>query len=594
MFSAPLVAHAFGVAAMALDGRTRRDGEPRLLHCAATAQILADMGLDEETVAAGLLHEVLDISMMTEAQLTKVVPAPVVDMVKNVSRIDQACLILHARSEETGNAAEGDTSKLTTMLLAMADVRAVLVNLAARLHQLRSLVVRGGDGGGTALAEETLRVFAPLANRLGVWSLKAEMEDLCFQVLHPVEHGELEATLREAQSRGHLQDCLTQLKGAMDARGLHYDDLSGRPKNLYGVFSKMQRKGSSLEQVYDVRAVRIIVKSKEDCYAALREVEKLWPPVEGRHKDYIRRPKDNGYKSLHMVVRGPDGVPIEVQIRTSKMHYIAEYGVAAHWRYKEALGAAENSRQNDQLVGWARWVITWQLELGDGKTRPSGSPPRDTSLAAFAGAGACASHGAKCSFPEHSHDCRFAQYLASARLAPSQVGPAEGGPVLVVLLNEVAAPGSAPHIAELPAGVTAGQLLSGGLLGPAVHPDHVRLLVNNEEVHNSHQLLRHGDQVEVFRSDPQELPPLSAPLYFGDWASADLDALGAAGDRSLDGDRARLDRLYTTVPASSGAAGGNAPWRGALRGGAPEDDGFSGLSGDLDALFARPDFLSAR
>lgn len=133
-----------------------------------------------------------------------------------------------------------------------------------------------------------------------------------------------------------------------------------------------------------------------------------WPRAA---QDYIRRPKENGYKSLHTVVRGPGGVPIEVQIRTSKMHYIAEYGVAAHWRYKEALGVAQSSRQNDQLVGWARWVITWQLELGDGKTRPSGSPPRDTFLAAFAAAGTCDTHGGRppmCPFPEHSHDCRCA------------------------------------------------------------------------------------------------------------------------------------------------------------------------------------------
>ena len=217
------------------------------------------------------------------------------------------------------------------------------------------------------------------------------------QVLHPREHAELEGKLHESQRRGALEQCLDVVKHSMEERGIAYEDLSGRPKNLYGVFKKMQQKGYTLDEIYDVRALRVIVKSKQDCYRVFSEVTKQWPMVEGRFKDYIRSQKPNGYQSLHVVVRGPDGIPIEVQIRTHKMHYIAEYGLAAHWRYK---GTAELQDQVvQQKITWARFLISWQHEIDDKKCRPTGSPPRGTSLTQL------------CLFPQHSSDCKFAKWL---------------------------------------------------------------------------------------------------------------------------------------------------------------------------------------
>jgi ppGpp synthetase/RelA/SpoT-type nucleotidyltranferase len=358
-----------------------------------------------------------------------------------------------------------------------------------------------------------------------VWSLKAELEDLCFQYLHPAEHAELQRKLGEVQQQGTLEEALNILKGAMESKGIDYEDLSGRPKNLYGIFTKMRAKNYQVDQVYDARALRVIVKRKEDCYQVLRQVETLWTPFADKFKDYIRHPKDNGYQSLHTVVRGSDGVPIEIQIRTPAMHYIAEYGVAAHWRYKEKLGVSVQSHL-DQLVAWGRWLITWQLELVDKKCRPSGSPGRDTSLTAFYNR-LHPSTVPSCAFPQHAADCKFANFLRASNLTP-QPAAADGGPIYVMLFDGTSGQ-QQMHIQETPPGCTTAQLLQSGLVGGAAAAAgaNVRVLVNAVEVHSSQAvMLRHGDKVEVF------VEPVEEPV---------LEIAGA-----LDATRERLNRLWNS------------------------------------------------
>mmetsp|Transcript_8405 Transcript_8405/g.25207 ORF Transcript_8405/g.25207 Transcript_8405/m.25207 type:complete len:884 (+) Transcript_8405:164-2815(+) len=539
VFNSPVVARAYSIASATFSTSTQLQAN------AATATILADLRLDADTVAAALLYNALDASPLTRDQLSKLLPPTVADMVAATSRITDTCTALQA--DQTAKEA-GTAAKLQTMLLAMADVRAVLVVLAAKLQSLRASAAAAASGAADLRveAEEGLRVFAPLANRMGVWSVKAELEDLCFLVLNPVRAKELQESLAKPQSRAGLNDALTSLKERLDAIGLVYQDLSGRPKNLYGVHTKLVRKGffADVRDIHDVRALRLIVDSKQDCYAALREVHDLWDPLPRRFKDYIRTPKENGYQSLHTVVHGPDGLPIEVQVRTAKMHYIAEYGVAAHWRYKEALTSA--SAHTEKLVGWARYLITWKLELEDGKCRPRGSPPRDTSLASlFPGPAPCGApgvHGAGCSFPEHVADCRFAKFVQSDRFVPRSPEDNGATPVYVVLLDAVSeAPPQPPspegglskafssrldavtamakpmpRIREVPAGTTVGDLVSGALPGMSDTSQGrgpLRGLVNHQESDDMAALLTSGDQIELVAADDLlEVLPSPEPL----------------------------------------------------------------------------------
>ncbi|KAK9836987.1 hypothetical protein WJX81_004431 [Elliptochloris bilobata] len=468
------VKQAFDVACAAFQGRSLRTGESVLAHCCAVARTLADLGVDAPGVAAGLLYDVLESTMMTEAQLRKLIPGSIVDIVAKVSKMSGVCQMHRDTLEARGGRLEAQLAqRLPVMLLAMADARAVLVKLADRLQHMRGLA--GGSAAAAAVAAgEALDVFAPLANRLGA--------------LHPAEHAELKARLQEGQARRRIERALDALSAALSARGLAAD-LSGRPKNLWGVFGKMAAKGYGLESVYDVRALRVIVSSKADCYEALRQVHTLWRPVEGRLKDYIRSPKANGYQSLHTVVLGADGAPMEVQIRTHKMHLIAEYGVAAHWRYKEAVPA---DVLQEQTVAYARWLVTWGMELEDKKVRPSGSPPREGLLADLA--------HQLCAFPSHAFDCKFATFY-SAKLAP-QPPPAAGAEVYVVVVDRSGegAAGNAPlRIERCPAGCTRGQLAE-RLAARSPAPAHLRVLVNHEDASGAGELLAHGDQVELFES----------------------------------------------------------------------------------------------
>lgn len=373
VFSHSLVITAYRVAGHAHQGQWRKNGEPVLAHCVETAKILSDLNADDVTVAAALLHDVLDDTSMTPEELSACVGSDVCNLVRkvgNVSRLSQ--LVRDSR----GMLAAVDYSKLKDMLVAVSDARVVLIKLADRVHNMRTLSALPLEKQ-IGVADETLKVFAPLAERLNSWTLKSELEDLSFAVLEPQKYLTLKMEYDEVVKRcqtHQLGEALNGLKAALDEENIVYEDISGRPKNLYAVYKKMEKKGfSSVREVLDLLAVRIVVKSSADCYAVLEKVRSLWEPVPGRLKDYIRCPKVNGYQSLHEDVQMDDGSTFEVQIRTNNMHYMAEHGLAAHWRYKEDCNGVVSDFVAARTL-WSQYVLNWVLHLSDKKLRPSDWP----------------------------------------------------------------------------------------------------------------------------------------------------------------------------------------------------------------------------
>lgn len=370
-----------------------------------------------------------------------------------------------------------EVEALRSMLLAMADVRVVLVKLADRLHNLRTV---GALPPATAarLAAETLEVFCPLANRLGVWSLKAELEDLCFAVLHADAHTAVAANLHSGAEAAGVAASRIALQAALAGAGVRALELSGRPKNLYSIWRKMARKGLPLGDVHavlDARALRVIVPDEAACYAALREVHATWAPLEGKVKDYIQQPKANGYRSLHTVVTDAQGRPLEVQIRTPEMHAVAEYGVAAHWRYKEALhgdgsGSSGSELEEDDAddvsesgledeaaaarflesqVAWGRFLLSWVADAPASATEAA-SAAAAASAASFRSA-SCAANA--CRFPTHSAACAHAA-------APLPPPPADGAAPIFLMVRDGAVADTAGtlRIVSLPRRATVGDL----------------------------------------------------------------------------------------------------------------------------------------
>jgi len=347
-------------------------------HCIATAVVLAELGLSDEIIAAGLLHDVLSDTRMTSCQIEEYMPSSVVALVEKVTRLSEISQLYRDNTHTL------EAEKLLDMLTTMSDVGALLIKLADRLHNMRTVNALPRCKQ-VRMASETQEVFAVLANRLGAWSLKSELEDLAFKTLNPEEYAEVAAAIA-AHAPGNgaaLTHHIQVVSEALRAAGLEVVDVSGRVKNVWGLWKKL-KDGGRVEEVYDVQALRVVVPHKHDCYAALRVVESKWAAMPGRFKDYIRNRKANGYQSLHTTVRDGSGRSLEVQIRTPKMHYIAEYGFAAHWRYKEKLGRED--LWLDRLVQWKKWVATSKLGILDRKLRPSGSPGKDVALVELAAA----------------------------------------------------------------------------------------------------------------------------------------------------------------------------------------------------------------
>src|SRR5689334_22899829 len=340
------------------------DGEPALDRALGTATILAALKLDADSIRAALLLEVPVAGTFDADDIRARFGEDVETLVAGVARMGSIRAASDAADKEE-RAAQAEN--LRKMLLAMVeDIRVVLIKLAERTHALRVLM-NGDVHWRERTAREVLDLFAPLANRLGVWQLKWELEDLSLRGLEPDTYKSIAKLLdeRRLDRERYIKEVVATLRSELAAAGIAAD-VTGRPKHIYSIWKKMQRKQAGIEKLYDIRAVRILVDSVKDCYTALGLVHHRWTPLAREFDDYIAKPKANNYRSLHTAVIGPEGKPLEVQIRTREMHQHSEYGVAAHWRYKE--GGGKGSRHDpsfDEKIAWLRQVLDWKDNVAD-------------------------------------------------------------------------------------------------------------------------------------------------------------------------------------------------------------------------------------
>ena len=348
------VERAYRFAVEAHEGQKRASGEPYVTHPVAAAQILAELGIDPVAVTAALLHDIPEDTEYDLSDLEERFGPDVARLVDGVTKLSKFSTLSHE---------EQQAENIRKMFLAMAeDVRVVLIKLADRLHNMRTLAALPHEKQ-VRIARQTQEIYAPLAERLGIWQIKWELEDLAFKVLEPAEYRELAAKLetRRRAREGYVERAMTILDEALKAAG-NEAELSGRPKHIASIAKKMQRKSAELGEIYDVYAIRVLVEELKDCYAALGVVHSLWRPIPGQFDDYIAMPKGNGYQSLHTAVVALDGKPLEVQIRTQAMHRVSEVGIAAHWRYKEG---SRIDRDYDAKLAWVRQLMDWQREVAD-------------------------------------------------------------------------------------------------------------------------------------------------------------------------------------------------------------------------------------
>ncbi|KAJ6696129.1 GUANOSINE-3'5'-BIS DIPHOSPHATE 3'-PYROPHOSPHOHYDROLASE [Salix koriyanagi] len=508
IFCDDFVIKAFYEAEKAHRGQMRASGDPYLEHCVETAVQLATIGANSSVVAAGLLHDSLDDSFLSYDHIFKTFGAGVADLVEGVSKLSQLSKL--ARENNTASKTV-EADRLHTMFLAMADARAVLIKLADRLHNMITLdalpLVKQ-----ERFAKETLEIFAPLANRLGISTWKEQLENLCFKHLNPDHHKHLSARLVKSFDEAMIASAKEKLDKALTDEAISYH-LHGRHKSLYSIHCKMSKKKLNMDQIHDIHGLRLIVENKEDCYRALRVVQCLWSEVPGKFKDYISNPKFNGYRSLHIVVMGEGTVPLEVQIRTKEMHLQAEFGFAAHWRYKE--GDCKHSSFVLQMVEWARWVITWQCETMS-KDHPS--------------IGCDDSIKPPCTFPSHSDGC------------PNSYKPhcGQDGPIFIIMIEN-----DKMSVQEFHADSTVMDLLeragrASSRWSPNGFPvkEELRPRLNHRPVHDATCKLKMGDVVELTPAIP---------------------------DKSLSDYREEIQRMYehgsVTVSSTAPAVSGTVGWR---------------------------------
>ena len=350
-------------------GRMAASGEALLAHVAETARILLDLKLDADCIVAALLHPAMADSAASARVIRETFGTAVAELADGVARMAQiGALSSRAQTTEKPQQQAAQLEALRKMFLAMVqDVRVVLIKLADQVQTLRRLV-RSQDESARREAALARDVFAPLANRLGVWQLKWELEDLAFRILEPATYQTIARLLDEKRpdrSR-YIETVVAVLKGEL-ARAAIAAEVSGRPKHLFSIYKKMRRKGVDFDELHDVRAVRVLVDDVKECYAVLGIAHNLWSPIPKEFDDYIARPKSNEYRSLHTAVIGPEGKAVEVQIRTHEMHQHSELGVAAHWRYKEDTRRERGSRGGgyDEKIAWLRQILAWQDEVTD-------------------------------------------------------------------------------------------------------------------------------------------------------------------------------------------------------------------------------------
>ncbi|KAL3375703.1 hypothetical protein AABB24_006926 [Solanum stoloniferum] len=475
IFYDDFVVKAFYEAEKAHRGQVRATGDPYLQHCVETAVLLATIGANSTVVAAGLLHDTLDDTFMTYDYIFRTLGAGVADLVEGVSKLSQLSKL--ARDFDTASKTV-EADRLHTMFLAMTDARAVLIKLADRLHNMTTLDALPSTKQ-QRFAKETLEIFAPLANRLGISTWKEQLENQCFKHLNPDQHNELSSKLMDSFDEAMITSAVEKLEQALSDGSVSYHVLSGRHKSLYSIYCKMLKKKLNMDEVHDIHGLRLIVENEEDCYKALQVVHQLWREVPGRYKDYIEKPKCNGYQSLHTVVLGEGMAPLEVQIRTKEMHLQAEYGFAAHWRYKE--NDCKHSSFVLQMVEWARWVVTWQCE----------TMSRDQSSV-----GNTESIQPPCKFPAHSEDCPFS----------CKPDCGTDGPVFIIMIEN-----DKMSVQEFAANSTVKDLLERAGRGssrwtPYGFPlkEELRPRLNHEPVSDPNCKLRMGDVIELTPAIPHK------------------------------------------------------------------------------------------
>ncbi len=354
-----ILRRAVALASRAHTGQSRASGEPYVQHSLAVARILAELGLDHETLAAAILHDVVEDGAIALDDLKNEFGASIAGLVDGVTKMK---VIQEFQGETTGSRREhAQAESLRKMLLAMAeDVRVVFIKLADRLHNMRTLAALPEEKQ-KRIARETMDIFAPLANRLGIWQMKWELEDLAFRYLEPETCRQIADTVAESREdrEAFIAGFVDTLSQELSRSGVQAE-VSGRPKHIYSIWRKMQNKARHIEQIYDVRAVRVLVDSIRDCYAALGVAHTLWQHIPGEFDDYIATPKENHYRSIHTAVIGPQGKTVEVQIRTHEMHRQSELGVASHWRYKEG---THGDKSYDAKIAWLRSLLVWKDEM---------------------------------------------------------------------------------------------------------------------------------------------------------------------------------------------------------------------------------------
>ncbi len=362
-----LIEKAYDIARNAHEGQTRKSGEAYIIHPLSVAIILAELEMDKETIVAGLLHDVAEDTVMTIADVEMHFGPEVALLVDGMTKLQN--LQLHTDiADKRQERLELQAENLRKMFLAMAkDIRVIIIKLADRLHNMRTLKYQPRESQ-IRIARETQEIYAPIAQRLGISKIKIELDDLALKYLEPEAYYDLveKVVLRKDAREEYIGNLAKEVHEAI--REAHIEaEVYGRAKHFFSVYKKMVNQGKTIDQIYDLFAIRIIVNSVKDCYAALGIIHEMYKPVPGRFKDYIAMPKPNMYQSLHTTLIGHDGRPFEIQIRTAEMHRTAEYGIAAHWKYKEGSDGKDTAGQEEAKLSWLRQILEWQQDMADNR-----------------------------------------------------------------------------------------------------------------------------------------------------------------------------------------------------------------------------------
>ncbi len=364
-----MIEKAYRTAYEAHKSQVRKSGEPYIIHPLCVAIILADLELDKETIVSGLLHDVVEDTIMTEEEITKEFGGDVALLVDGVTKLQQLQLSGSTQSRSGDNdRVEMQAENLRKMFLAMAkDIRVIMIKLADRLHNMRTLKHMPPEKQ-QRIARETMDIYAPIAQRLGISRIKVELDDLSLKYLEPDVYYDLvdKIAVRKSVREKYIQSIVDEVSEHIYSAGIKAK-IDGRVKHFFSIYQKMKNQDKTLDQIYDLFAVRIIVDSVRDCYAALGVIHEMYKPIPGRFKDYIAMPKPNMYQSLHTTLIGSSGQPFEIQIRTYEMHKAAEYGIAAHWKYKEASDGKKVEAQEEEKLVWLRQILEWQKDMSDNR-----------------------------------------------------------------------------------------------------------------------------------------------------------------------------------------------------------------------------------